>query len=112
MFRPVPVVKRKVLIVDDHPIVRQGLRSMIDAERDLRICGEAETEKEARAAIRTLAPDVVVAVMVTFWWWCPVAIGWVCLPRPLTVVRHLKIRRSGLKALWFCADTLHVDPTR
>jgi DNA-binding NarL/FixJ family response regulator len=60
MFRSVPVVKRKVLIVDDHPIVRQGLRSMIDAERDLRICGEAETEKEARAAIRTLAPDVVV----------------------------------------------------
>lgn len=60
MFRPVPAVKRRVLIVDDHPIVRQGLRSMIDAERDLRICGEAETEKEARAAIRTLEPDVVV----------------------------------------------------
>jgi DNA-binding NarL/FixJ family response regulator len=52
--------RRRVLIVDDHPIVRQGLRSMIDAERDLRICGEAETEKEARAAIRTLEPDVVV----------------------------------------------------
>ena len=50
----------RILIVDDHPIVRQGLRSMIDAERDLRICGEAETEKEARAAIRTLEPDVVV----------------------------------------------------
>jgi DNA-binding NarL/FixJ family response regulator len=52
--------RRKVLIVDDHPIVRQGLRSMIDAESDLRICGEAETEKEARAAIRALEPDVVV----------------------------------------------------
>jgi DNA-binding NarL/FixJ family response regulator len=49
-----------VLIVDDHPIVRQGLRAMIDAERDLRICGEAQTEKEARAAIRELEPDVVV----------------------------------------------------
>ncbi len=57
---PTPARRRKVLIVDDHPIVRQGLRSMIDAERDLRIVGEAENEKEARAAIRSLEPDVVV----------------------------------------------------
>jgi DNA-binding NarL/FixJ family response regulator len=61
MSRPATAARRrKVLIVDDHPIVRQGLRAMIDAERDLRICGEAETEKEARAAIRALDPDVVV----------------------------------------------------
>jgi DNA-binding NarL/FixJ family response regulator len=57
---PTAARRRKVLIVDDHPIVRQGLRAMIDAERDLRICGEAQTEKEARAAIRELEPDVVV----------------------------------------------------
>ena len=50
----------KVLIVDDHPIVRQGLRAMIDAEPDLRICGEAQTEREARGAIRALEPDAVV----------------------------------------------------
>jgi len=50
----------KVLIVDDHPIVRQGLRAMIDAESDMRICGEAQTEREARGAIRTLGPDAVV----------------------------------------------------
>jgi DNA-binding NarL/FixJ family response regulator len=50
----------KVLIVDDHPIVRQGLRAMIDAEPDLHICGEAETEREARGAIRALEPDAVV----------------------------------------------------
>jgi DNA-binding NarL/FixJ family response regulator len=61
MTPPAPAARRrKVLIVDDHPIVRQGLRSMIDAERDLRICGEAENEKEGRAAIRALQPDVVV----------------------------------------------------
>jgi len=61
MTRPaVAARRRRVLIVDDHPIVRQGLRSMIDAERDLKIVGEAENEKEARAAIRTLAPEVVV----------------------------------------------------
>jgi DNA-binding NarL/FixJ family response regulator len=51
---------RKVLIVDDHPIVRQGLRLMIDLEPDLVVCGEAQSEREARTAIRELQPDVVV----------------------------------------------------
>jgi DNA-binding NarL/FixJ family response regulator len=53
-------VRRKVLIVDDHPIVRQGLRLMIDEEPDLRVCGEAQSEREARVAIRELEPDVVI----------------------------------------------------
>jgi len=52
--------KRKVLIVDDHPIVRQGLRLMIDEEPDLRVIGEAQSEREARIAIRELEPDVVI----------------------------------------------------
>jgi DNA-binding NarL/FixJ family response regulator len=52
--------KRKVLIVDDHPIVRQGLRLMIDEEPDLRVIGEAQSEREARVAIRELEPDVVI----------------------------------------------------
>lgn len=52
--------QRRVLIVDDHPIVRQGLRRMIEPEPDLVVCGEVQTEKEARAAIRALAPDVVI----------------------------------------------------
>lgn len=52
--------QRRVLIVDDHPIVRQGLRRMIDPEPDLTVCGEAQTEREARTAIRDLDPDVVI----------------------------------------------------
>ena len=52
--------KRSVLIVDDHPIVRQGLRCMIDHEPDLVVCGEAQSEREARSAIRELEPDVVI----------------------------------------------------
>lgn len=51
---------RRVLIVDDHPIVRQGLRRMIELEADLTVCGEAQTEREARTAIRELLPDVVI----------------------------------------------------
>lgn len=53
-------VPRRVLIVDDHPIVRQGLRRMIDPEPDLTVCGEAQTEREARTAIRELTPDIVI----------------------------------------------------
>lgn len=52
--------QRRVLIVDDHPIVRQGLRRMIEPEPDLVVCGEVQTEREARSAIRALAPDVVI----------------------------------------------------
>jgi len=53
-------VARRILIVDDHPIVRQGMRLMIDAEPDLQICGEAQTEQEARRQVRALQPDAVV----------------------------------------------------
>jgi DNA-binding NarL/FixJ family response regulator len=56
----VPGQQRRVLIVDDHPIVRQGLRRMIEPEPDLVVCGEVQTEREARAAIRALVPDVVI----------------------------------------------------
>ncbi|HEY6484052.1 MAG TPA: response regulator transcription factor, partial [Steroidobacteraceae bacterium] len=55
-----PAGQRRVLIVDDHPIVRQGLRRMIDPEPDLVVCGEVQTEREARSAIRALDPDVVI----------------------------------------------------
>ena len=52
---------RRVLIVDDHPIVRQGLRRVIENEADLTVCGEAETARDARIAIKELNPDVVIA---------------------------------------------------
>lgn len=52
-------MKRRVMIVDDHPIVRQGMRLMIDAEPDLVVCGEAQTEQEARDKVRSLHPDAV-----------------------------------------------------
>jgi len=51
----------RVLLVDDHPIVRQGLKRLIGNEPDLEVCGEAAGVREARQAIRELAPDVVVA---------------------------------------------------
>jgi DNA-binding NarL/FixJ family response regulator len=52
--------RRRVLLVDDHPIVREGLRRVIEPEPDLIVCGEADCEREARRAIRELEPDVII----------------------------------------------------
>ncbi len=50
----------RVLCVDDHPIVREGIVSIIDGDSDLQIVGEADTAKQAIAAFHTLEPDVTV----------------------------------------------------
>jgi len=47
-------------VVDDHPIVRQGLALLIDQEPDLVVCGAAEEAESALAAIATSRPDVLV----------------------------------------------------
>lgn len=52
---------RRVLIIDNHPIVREGLRRIIDGESDLLICAEADTARDARMAIRERNPDVIIA---------------------------------------------------
>jgi DNA-binding NarL/FixJ family response regulator len=52
--------ERRVLIVDDHAIVRQGLRHAIENEAGLAVCGEADSEREARIAIRESDPDVMI----------------------------------------------------
>lgn len=51
--------KIKVLIADDHTLVRQGLRSLLQAEADVEIIAEAETGREAVQLAQTLKPDVV-----------------------------------------------------
>ena len=53
-------LRHQILIVDDHPIVREGLRRIIGQERNLAVCGEAESPREAMTAIRELKPDVVI----------------------------------------------------
>jgi DNA-binding NarL/FixJ family response regulator len=51
-----------VLVVDDHPIVRQGLTLLINREPDLMVCGEAEEAHSASHAIATLQPDIVISL--------------------------------------------------
>ena len=48
-----------VLLVDDHPVVREGLRAMIEAEADLTVIGEAGSGAEALAVAESVCPDVI-----------------------------------------------------
>jgi DNA-binding NarL/FixJ family response regulator len=52
--------KRRILIVDDHPVVRQGLALLINREPDLAVCGDAEEAASALRRIEELKPDLVV----------------------------------------------------
>ena len=50
----------KVLLVDDHPIVRQGLAQLLEQSDDLSVCGEASSAETALEAIERLRPDIVI----------------------------------------------------
>src|ERR1051325_8029296 len=49
----------KVLIVDDHPIVREGLMAVLEHDRDIEVVGSAETVGEGLRLAAKLTPDVV-----------------------------------------------------
>lgn len=52
--------KTQILIVDDHPIVRQGIAGLVNHENDLAVCGQAEDAHQALRAIGQLTPDMVI----------------------------------------------------
>lgn len=52
--------KKTVFVVDDHPIVRQGLTLLINQETDLTVCGEAEEMHSALRAIMAVRPDILI----------------------------------------------------
>lgn len=54
----------RVLIVDDHPTVREGLRYRIELQPDMTVCGEASEVKEALRKVQECRPDVVIADIV------------------------------------------------
>jgi DNA-binding NarL/FixJ family response regulator len=53
--------KKRVLLVDDHPVLRKGLVRLIDSKGQFVVCGEASTAADAMALIRELEPDLVIA---------------------------------------------------
>ena len=56
---PAEVVRKRVLIVDDHPMTREGIRQLLGREVDLMVCGEVADLPQAHAAIRAACPDLV-----------------------------------------------------
>jgi NarL family two-component system response regulator LiaR len=56
--------KIKVLIVDDHQVVRQGLRTFLELHEDISVIGEAEDGRKAVELVRQLEPDVVLMDLV------------------------------------------------
>jgi DNA-binding NarL/FixJ family response regulator len=52
--------KSRVFVVDDHPIVRQGLALLINRESDLVVCGEAENAQAAMQSMAAARPDILV----------------------------------------------------
>src|SRR5271154_3373895 len=52
--------KKRVLIVDDHPLVREWLANLINQQSDLTICGEADCARRAMQAVAACPPDVAV----------------------------------------------------
>jgi len=58
--KEINIRKRTVFIVDDHPLLRQGLALMINRENDLTVCGEAEEAQTAMHAISQRQPDIMI----------------------------------------------------
>ena len=52
--------KRRVFIVDDHPLVREWLTTLINQQPDLAVCGEAATAAEAMQAVVASKPEVAI----------------------------------------------------
>lgn len=52
--------RKRIFIIDDHPIVRKGLVQLLEQEPDLVVCGEAADVREARAGLERLRPDGVI----------------------------------------------------
>jgi DNA-binding NarL/FixJ family response regulator len=79
--------KHKVLIVDDHPIVRRGLAELIALEPDLEVCGEAADMAEAVKQIETDCPDVAIIDM------------YLKSGHGLELIEYIKANHNGVKML-------------
>ena len=57
------LAKRRVLLVDDHPMTREGLAAIINRQPDLEVCGEASNAAEAMSELSKSQPDLMVTDM-------------------------------------------------
>jgi DNA-binding NarL/FixJ family response regulator len=78
--------RARILIADDHEVVRRGIRTLLETHSEWEICGEASTGKEAIAKATRLKPDVVLLDITM-----PEASGLEAIPEILKVQPHAKI---------------------
>ena len=52
--------KRRIFIVEDHPVTREGFAQLLNYQADLQVCGQADTVAKARVGIATSKPDLVI----------------------------------------------------
>ena len=53
--------RKRILIVDDHPMMREGLAQLIEQEKDLEVCGQSDTARQALELAGKCDPDLVLA---------------------------------------------------
>ncbi len=85
--RAIAAGRVRILIVDDHPLVREGLSARISAQPDLEVCGEAATVEEASILIRTLRPALILLDLAFK------------RGNGLDLIRRLRSRRGGPRVL-------------
>lgn len=94
---PNAVAMLRVFLVDDAPVIRKGLQSLLNREPDLRTCGEAGGEQEALKGILATRPDLAFVDL--------------CLNEGegLNLIRKLHVLRPELRILVFAArDQMHL----
>ena len=79
--------KKTVFLVDDHPIVRQGLTLLINQEPDLAVCGQAEEMYAALQAIQTFKPDIMIV---------DISLNG---PDGLELLKNIRMKYSGMPVL-------------
>jgi DNA-binding NarL/FixJ family response regulator len=87
--------KWRILIIDDHPLVRRGLTALIDAEPDLIVCAKAATREDGLRAIAATRPDLAVVDL---------SLG---DGDGLDLIREIRSRHGGLRVLVL---TMHAAP--
>lgn len=93
------IPKARILIVDDHPIVREGLRARISSQNDMEVCGEAADVNGALLAVRELEPDLVIV---------DIALR---ESSGLDLIRQVNARHAGVRMLALSAhdDSLYAE---
>jgi two-component system response regulator NreC len=92
----------RVLVADDHAVLRAGLRMLLDAQPDMAVVGEAENAERAAALDATLRPDVVLMDLTL-----PARSGApTTVPSGLEAIQQIKTRRPEARVL---ALTMHDD---